>query len=233
MKDNVGKIFEAGNVTGNSVHVDEFLRAFSMWLDWTPFYLAADMSSSYLGRSSKTKAAANKAVGKKKRLEDKAEKTAEMPAETVVLNAADLPLDLTAAHDPSAQILTDQAVLRLLAEELVVGQRQVETGRVQVRRVTREHVEDVNEPLERVEAEVERVAIGTFVDARPPVRETEDEIIIPIVEEVIVVERKLRLREEVHIRKHRTTEYHREKVLLRSHDAEIRRLPPKPTLSGD
>ena len=120
-----------------------------------------------------------------------------------------------------------RSVIRLLAEELSVGRRRVETGRLRVRRVTRECLEDVDEELRLDEPEVERVPVGTIVEARPPVRETEDEIIIPVVEEVVVVERRLMLKEEIHVRKTRRIEHHREQVRLRAQEVEILRLPPE------
>jgi uncharacterized protein (TIGR02271 family) len=134
------------------------------------------------------------------------------------------------SHDRSrdrqvARLVEDEAVLPLLTEELSVERRRVETGRLQVRRVTREELKAVDEELVREEAELERVPIGQIVEARPPIRETEDELVIPVIEEVLV--RRLMLKEEVHIRKKRTTEHHREQVSLRTHEALIERLPPR------
>ena len=43
--------------------------------------------------------------------------------------------------------------------------------------------------------------------------------IVPVVEEVVVVQRKLVLKEELRIRRVRTTEQHRETVTLRRHEA--------------
>jgi len=155
------------------------------------------------------------------------------PDTTVTLRSDDLPLG---EDDPQAEPpvpVEDDAVLRLLAEELSVGRRQVETGRLQIRRTTRERIAEVDEELHRLDAEIERRPVGTFVDARPEVRETEDEIVIPVVEEVVVVERRLMLREEICIRKVRRSERHREQVRLRVQEADILRLPPRPPATGN
>jgi len=133
----------------------------------------------------------------------------------------------------SVHVIAEEAVIRLLAEELSVDRRQVETGRVRIRRETREIVQSIDEELVHDRHEMETVAIGTFVDQRPLIRETDDEIIIPIVEEVLVVERRLRLKEELHIRKKRVTEHHREDVVLRVQEAHVSRLPPKPSRGND
>jgi uncharacterized protein (TIGR02271 family) len=135
--------------------------------------------------------------------------------------------------DGQVQVVEDEAVLRLLEEELSVERRRVESGRLRIHRATREVVHSVDEELSHEHHEVERVAVGRFVDQRPEVRETDDEIIIPVVEEVLVVERRLRLTEEIRIRKKQVLERHREDVVLRVQDASISRLPPRSSRDND
>ncbi|MGI3778346.1 MAG: DUF2382 domain-containing protein [Janthinobacterium lividum] len=118
--------------------------------------------------------------------------------------------------------VSDEAVLRLHAEEVSVGRRSVQ-GRVQVHvhTVTREHV--VDEALTHERVEVERVAIGRPVDAVPPDRQEGDTTVISVVEEVVVVHRQLVLHEEVRVRRVRVTEQHRETVSLRAQEAVVDR----------
>ena len=117
-------------------------------------------------------------------------------------------------------------VLPLLSEEISVSRRIVETGIVKVATVTHGREVLVDEPVVHERVEVERVAIGRFVDTFPDVREEGDTTIIPVVEEVIVVEKRLVLKEEVHLRRVRVTEQHRELVVLREQDAVITRNKP-------
>jgi hypothetical protein len=70
---------------------------------------------------------------------------------------------------------------------------------------------------------VERVAIGRVVDAVPPVRHEGDVTILSVVEEVVVVERRLVLKEEVHLRRVQTTERYVETVTLREQDITVTR----------
>ncbi len=121
--------------------------------------------------------------------------------------------------------VTDEATLRLLAEDLSVDRTVVETGRVRVRTVTRTREEAVDVPLVRENYEVTRVPVGRVVEAMPPVRQEGDTMVMPVVEEIVVTERRLVLREEVHIRRVRTTEQHQESVTLRYQEAEVTRLP--------
>ena len=118
-----------------------------------------------------------------------------------------------------------QAVIQLAAEELAVSKQRVETGRVSVTRVTREQEHAIDELLTHETVEVSRTPIGMSVETMPSVREEGDTIIIPVVEEVLVVERRLFLKEEVRVRRVRTTERHRETVTLRHQEAVITRRP--------
>jgi uncharacterized protein (TIGR02271 family) len=120
---------------------------------------------------------------------------------------------------------TAQEKLKLLAEELVVERRQVETGRVRVDVVTREHQELVDMPLAREQVVVERVPINRRIDAIPAIHEEGDTIIVPIVEEILIVERCLMLKEELHLKRVHTTEQYRESVMLRHQEAVVTRTP--------
>lgn len=123
------------------------------------------------------------------------------------------------------------AALSLYAEEIAVARRSVERRvQVHVRTVTREH--PVDELLTHERVEIERVAIGRPVDTIPDDREEGDTTVIPVVEEVVVVQRQLVLREELRIRRVRVTEHHRETVSLRVQEAAIERFDPKPDASA-
>ena len=65
-----------------------------------------------------------------------------------------------------------------------------------------------------------------------PVESDADHTIVPIVEETVVVERKLVLKEELHIWRKRTTERYRETVKLRHQTAEVTRLPAEEPATG-
>ena len=123
-------------------------------------------------------------------------------------------------------------VVPLLAEEVAVTKQVVETGRVQVARVTHEREQLIDELLARETVEIERIPIGRQVDAMPAVREEGDTIVVPIIEEVLVVERRLFLKEEVRIRRVRSTERHRETVTLRHQEAVVTRLPVEAPADG-
>lgn len=112
-------------------------------------------------------------------------------------------------------------VVPLAEEEVALRRRIVESGRVRVRKRVESRREAVEVPRSEVEVEVERVAIGRYVDAPPELRREGEITIVPILEEVLVVEKRLLLKEEVRIRQRRTTSTERVEVELRSEHASV------------
>jgi stress response protein YsnF len=117
----------------------------------------------------------------------------------------------------------DEIAVPLRAEELVISRRKVEGDVVRVATVTREREHQIDEELRHHRVEITRVPIGRRVDSAPPVREEGDVTIMSVLEEIVIVERQLILKEEIHIRQVRTTEKYRELVVLREQDAMISR----------
>ena len=121
-----------------------------------------------------------------------------------------------------------EMMIPLFEETMSVSKRVVPTSRVQVSRVTHSQEQLIDELLHREQIEVERTTVNKPIDAMPSIRQEEDIIVIPVVEEVVRVERSLLLKEEVRIRRIRTTERFQENVTLRKQEAVINRLPIAP-----
>jgi stress response protein YsnF len=81
----------------------------------------------------------------------------------------------------------------------------------------------VREQLSRAYVDIERVPVNRNVDQVPAVREEGDTTIIPVVQEVLVVQKQLVLTEEIRVRQRRVMEEHVEPVSLRSHRAVVER----------
>jgi uncharacterized protein (TIGR02271 family) len=116
-------------------------------------------------------------------------------------------------------------VVPVLEEELEVQKRPVETGKVRITKVVHERKTIVDEPLFREEVEVTRVPIQRVVEGPVPVREEDGTTIISVVEEVLVVEKRWMLREEIHIRTQRTETHQPQRITLRSEEVQIERVP--------
>jgi uncharacterized protein (TIGR02271 family) len=134
-------------------------------------------------------------------------------------------LDRSDAVDTAAKRVDRETVIPVCEEELSVTKRVVETARVRVSRVTHTHQQLVDELLQQEKVEVEHVLIDRQVEVMPSIRQEGDVTIIPVVEEVLKVERHLVLKEEVHLRRIKKTERYQESVTLRRQEAEITRLP--------
>lgn len=116
-----------------------------------------------------------------------------------------------------------EEAIPLAQEELRIEKREVTTARVRVRTVTETEHELAWATLEEETVEVTRVPIGRMVDEPPGVRTENGVTIVPIFEEVLVVEKRLLLKEELHIRKHTTTEQVEVPVDLRKQRAIVER----------
>jgi uncharacterized protein (TIGR02271 family) len=116
------------------------------------------------------------------------------------------------------------AVIPVIEEELVAGAREVKTGTVRVSK----HVEQVRKivtaPAVRDVVEVSRIPVNRVVDAIPKMREEGDIIIVPVVEEELIVQKRLVLKEEIHIRRKRATERVSKEVTLERERATVERL---------
>jgi uncharacterized protein (TIGR02271 family) len=118
-----------------------------------------------------------------------------------------------------------ETVIPVFEEELSVAKRVVETARVRVSKVTHSHEQLVDEMLQHQKVEVERVPVDRPIEAMPAIRQEGDVTIVPVVEEVLKVERRLVLKEEVRIRQIQQGERHQETVTLRSQEALVSRTP--------
>ncbi len=125
----------------------------------------------------------------------------------------------------------DAQVIPLAEETLSVGKREVETGRVRFRTEVTERTETVDEPLLRTEVSTRRVEVNQFVDSPPTVRYEGDTMIVPILEEVLVVEKRLRVKEEVYITQVQTEHHAPQTVTLRTETLVEERLPAENTIS--
>jgi uncharacterized protein (TIGR02271 family) len=115
-------------------------------------------------------------------------------------------------------------VVPVVAEQLEVQKRKVEGGGVRIRKTVSEREEVVDEPLMREEVQVKRVPVNKVVDGPVPVRHVGDTMIVSLLEEVLVVEKKLMVKEELHIKKEQVESYRPQRVTLRTEEAVVERV---------
>jgi uncharacterized protein (TIGR02271 family) len=119
----------------------------------------------------------------------------------------------------------ETVVLPLIGEVARVGKVEVETGRVEVSKRIDERVETIETPTTHEHYVVERCWINEAVEsgARTAVRQEGDTTIFPILEEVVVVEKRLVLKEELRVTRVLTQSQSTETVTLRTERADVTR----------
>lgn len=118
------------------------------------------------------------------------------------------------------------AVIPVIQEQATISKRIVETGKVRISKQVREYEEVVDVPHYQEEVRVERVPINEFVEAAPSVRTEGDVTIIPIIEERYVMEKRLFVAEELHIRKDRIESHSPQTLKVLKEEVEVTRLSP-------
>lgn len=122
-------------------------------------------------------------------------------------------------------------VLPVVREELHVGIEQVDTGRgVRIHKTVTEAPYHIDETLLRDAVEVKRVPVDRIValaDA-PSARQEGDTLIVPVLEEILVVEKRLRIKEEVHITRTARQEAYADTIVLRTENVSVERFGGEP-----
>lgn len=119
----------------------------------------------------------------------------------------------------------EPVVIPVIHEELEIGKRRVETGAgVRVHKEAREEEQVVDLPLMHEQVEVERVPVDRVLESPAAVRHVGDTIIVPVMQEVLVVQKQLRLVEELHIRRTRVERREPRTVMLRKEEARVERM---------
>jgi uncharacterized protein (TIGR02271 family) len=114
----------------------------------------------------------------------------------------------------------------VIQEEARVEKRIVDTGRgVRIHKTVAEHPYQIDETLTHDELQVSHVPVDRIValDQAPATRYEGDTLVVPVLEEVLVVERRLRIKEELRITRTRREERHVETVMLRQEQVSVQR----------
>jgi uncharacterized protein (TIGR02271 family) len=116
--------------------------------------------------------------------------------------------------------------LSILKEELDIQKPTKITGVVRLDKTVRTTDAVIEEDLVRESFSVERVPINRYVTEAASTRQEGDTMVIPVMEEIVVVTKQLVLREEIRITRHREQSQQTEILSLRSEEVEVKRLEP-------
>ena len=109
----------------------------------------------------------------------------------------DQPAELPANF--SSDAADQSAVIPLIEEQLLIGKRTVQTGKVRLIKTVTEYQEQLNEPLAVRSFDIERVILNQPIDIVPAVQHSGATTIYPLVEEQLVITKRLVLKEELHV----------------------------------
>jgi uncharacterized protein (TIGR02271 family) len=117
-----------------------------------------------------------------------------------------------------------EMVIPVIEEEIEVTRQDVERRRVRIAKSVHEREVIVDQPLTQEHVDVNRVVVNRMIDPAdeaPAVRYEGDTIIMPVLEEVVVVDIRLMLREEVHVTRRRVETHEPQRVTLRREEVSV------------
>lgn len=118
-----------------------------------------------------------------------------------------------------------ETVIPVIVEEARIRKERRVTGKVRLRKIVHHEEQTVDEPLLKERVSLERVTIDQWVDEAPSIRNEGETLVVPVVEEVLVVEKRLRLREEIRLTWHREEEHEPQRLVVRREEVRIERVP--------
>lgn len=90
-------------------------------------------------------------------------------------------------------------LINVMEEQAHVQKQVTENAKVRITKQVHEENETIDLSEKSQEVKVHKVAVNKYVDEAPAVRYEGDTIIVPVMKEVVVVEKRLLLVEEIHV----------------------------------
>ena len=122
--------------------------------------------------------------------------------------------------------MPDDLRIPIIEEEARVVKRATDIERVTVRVAAEEEQVFLRDELRHEQVDVARVPVGREVAEAPPIRTEGDLTIVPVLEERLVVEKRLFLVEELHLRRRTVTEEVELPTTLRRTRVDVERRKP-------
>jgi uncharacterized protein (TIGR02271 family) len=125
-----------------------------------------------------------------------------------------------------------QIRIPLVEETVQVSKRIVDTGKgVRVHKTVSEHAQVVDLSLLQDELLIEHIAVDTLMTGEilPVMRYEGETMIVPVFEEVLLVQKQVRLKEEIRITRRRRERHAPQTILLKTETATVERFEETPT----
>lgn len=119
----------------------------------------------------------------------------------------------------------EEKVIPVIEEQAHVTRKVVESGKVRISKNVREDEVLVDVPIVHEEVDVQRVPVNQYVDQAPPaVRYEGDKMIITVLREELVLVKRIKVVEELHIINRKTEEHNTQPISLRTEEINIERV---------
>ena len=112
----------------------------------------------------------------------------------------------------------------VMEEQTQVHKEVVQDAKVRIVKKVHEEEAAVDVSARSEKVKVERIPVDKYVDTAPTIRYEGDTTIIPVVQEVVVVQKRLLLVEEVHITKQISTAQEEKLIPLRREEIVVERI---------
>lgn len=119
---------------------------------------------------------------------------------------------------------SDKITIPILEEQIKVSKKVIETARVSISKTINESIESFEIPLKEEEIVVKRVPKNELIDNMPAASRYEgDVMIIPVLKEVAVIEKRIMLVEEIHVSKKQIEKIETQEVTIRKEEVNVTR----------
>ena len=115
-------------------------------------------------------------------------------------------------------------VIPVTREEITIEKEVIETGKVYVRTRVKEEEANINVPVVSEHYEIDRVPVNQVYPTPPPVRYEGDILVVPVIEEIVVVEKRYKVTEEVRLTKKKTETPYLQQITLRKEVVQVERI---------
>jgi uncharacterized protein (TIGR02271 family) len=116
------------------------------------------------------------------------------------------------------------SLIPVMQEEVNIGKKIIEKGRVKISKVVKEESEVLNLPTISEQVHIRRIPVNKIIENTPEsVRYEGNTMIISVLQEVTVVEKKLLLVEEIHLTKTSVSSEETKEITLRREEINIER----------
>jgi uncharacterized protein (TIGR02271 family) len=141
---------------------------------------------------------------------------------------ASRPPELSRTEEPAAKRDLhpySEKVIPVVEEQVGVERRKVSTGKVLIHKKVDSDEITVDEPVLHERYDIERVPVNRLIEEPIEPYYEGDTFVLPVLEEVVTVEKKLLLREEVRVTRRREAERDPQKVSVRRERVAFERVP--------